>query len=785
MGGKTKQRVAGNAKPANSGRIRELLINKHGTGNILTFSALSGSPVKSQKDEAAPTETKPEIAPQESAPQNDKPALILKKVGNRDCFVRVRVPKVQDDQSSLPGDTVSPNIPSDCVEQSLSIDEKRKSAEHLEDSPAGFIEYKIEQDNQIEHSSDEYEPEASNETNIPSEAQEESYEFDSALDQLLQIQEIVCHIKHDSIKEYSEQELMQEDKLIKILTILIVHFKEELSIEDWDLVIKSIYKWIGLISKAGRTIDCSDKKNFCTKVFKFIHQLTVIAQTLRETQDAEEKFPMIQALLADWDNFNSSIVYQELVYIYFKLITTSSLNSEDLCMVEALSKILVDIDPISIVPDDNLTEYSTVELDSDFELPRNSKYCVLDESKLQGFFALCNLLKHNQRVVLVSAHIMLNKIMSQITDQMQVSLDISDNDDLDSILILPPACLMSILTSRHSMMMALLSDYKVGDVSVTVEPGTDSYSCTLSYLFVWDLVIQFTVNSDKEVGQRIIHSLKKLGLIQSLLDSVFILLPPLGERDSLNFRIESDSQDTLTRCKQQQWTLSDFLKSPLQTTIDRPINEIELIALHVYFSVALHMPVTVRKWFNNNSNKRLCNLVNEYTVKHVSRVICSLEMDTVQVKCQERANVDKLNNLVIKARPSAKEVYAIYIRDEFRMELTIKLPVNYPLGPVQIDGGKRVGVTDLKWRSWLLQLTTFLAHQNGPILDGIDLWRRNIDKRFEGVEKCMICFSILHSNYQLPKKKCQTCSKMFHNLCLYKWFESSGNSTCPLCRNTW
>lgn len=262
-----------------------------------------------------------------------------------------------------------------------------------------------------------------------------------------------------------------------------------------------------------------------------------------------------------------------------------------------------------------------------------------------------------------------------------------------------------------------------------------------------------------------------------------MLVPPLGERDSLNFKLESDENSTNNL--EQSLNLSEYLKCTLKTSVKRRINEIELTALHIYFSVALHMPVTVRKWYNNNSNKRLCNLVNEYTVKHISKVICSLEMESVQEKCQERADEDKMNNLIIKARPNAREVYAVYTRDEFRMELTIKLPVNYPLGPVQIDGGKRVGVTDLKWRGWLLRLTTFLAHQNGPILDGIDLWRKNIDNRFEGIEKCMICFSILHSNYQLPKKKCQTCSKMFHNLCLYKWFESSGNSTCPLCRNIW
>lgn len=45
-------------------------------------------------------------------------------------------------------------------------------------------------------------------------------------------------------------------------------------------------------------------------------------------------------------------------------------------------------------------------------------------------------------------------------------------------------------------------------------------------------------------------------------------------------------------------------------------------------------------------------------------------------------------------------------------------------------------------------------------------------------------FYILHgANHQLPKLACRTCKKKFHSACLYKWFSTSNNSTCPLCRN--
>lgn len=797
MGGKTQQRVAGNVKPSSSGRIRELLINTHGVGNIITFSTLSSGP--QQNPSVQPKEPKEPIKPAENpappkSPQSsssgssgvnrvanssDKTTLVVRRVGNRDYFTRIRAPKESADQDqSDQSSSKTVYYEGQSSEQTKQLTNTDPDTESCENQN----EYQVKHDTNKSNDSnaDDESPE--------SVEQNEVYNFDELLDELAEIQISSNQGNVDSLSKMSSEAIAKERELIRVLKVLIREFKEDLSIQEWDLVNGSINKWIAMILKSNLSSDKIDFI-FCVDVFNFMHQLILLAQALRKVEDLGEKSPMLQSLLDDWDNFSLSKAYHDLIILYFKLVQISNGKEEMSPVIEALANIVIHVDPKSVISDINLLGHlsAKIEFDPEFELPKNIKYCEINEANFKGFRAITGLLKNNDRVILVTTHAILRKIMSTISESFEASSVISDKDDIDNLLLAPTAALTSILTSRDSMMSALLSDYRSGDISVTMEPNTDSYACTLSYLFVWDLVIQFIFNIDKEVGHRIIHCLKKLGLIQRLLDNVFMLLPPLGERDSLKLRIESNdnNKDHVELNDQKSWSLSEFLKSPLSTTVIRPVNEIELTALHIYFSVAWHMPVTVRKWFNNNSNKRLCNLVSEYTVKHVSQVICSLEMETVQEKCQERANEDKMRNLVIKARPTAKEVYAVYTRDEFRMELTIKLPLNYPLGSVQVDGGKRVGVTDLKWRSWLLQLTTFLSHQNGPILDGIDLWRRNIDKRFEGIEKCMICFSILHSNYQLPKKKCQTCSKMFHNLCLYKWFETSGNSTCPLCRNTW
>eukprot|EP00094_Tigriopus_californicus_P008309 TCALIF_08005-PA protein Name:"Similar to LTN1 E3 ubiquitin-protein ligase listerin (Gallus gallus)" AED:0.48 eAED:0.48 QI:0/0/0.33/0.66/1/1/3/130/176 len=153
----------------------------------------------------------------------------------------------------------------------------------------------------------------------------------------------------------------------------------------------------------------------------------------------------------------------------------------------------------------------------------------------------------------------------------------------------------------------------------------------------------------------------------------------------------------------------------------------------------------------------------------------------------------------IKVRPSVREVVAVYTVDDGSIELVVILPTNFPLGPVKVESGKWVGVGSSQWRTWMLQLTNFLQvswqspdndnsnvreNQDGSILDSLNVWKKNVDKRFEGVEECYICFYVLHgTNHKLPKLACRACKKKFHSACLYKWFSTSNNSTCPLCRS--
>lgn len=60
--------------------------------------------------------------------------------------------------------------------------------------------------------------------------------------------------------------------------------------------------------------------------------------------------------------------------------------------------------------------------------------------------------------------------------------------------------------------------------------------------------------------------------------------------------------------------------------------------------------------------------------------------------------------------PTSKEVYAVYIVEECRMELVIELAHNHPLGLVKVRSGQSM-VSNNQTRQWLLQIAIFLTHQ--------------------------------------------------------------------------
>ena len=68
------------------------------------------------------------------------------------------------------------------------------------------------------------------------------------------------------------------------------------------------------------------------------------------------------------------------------------------------------------------------------------------------------------------------------------------------------------------------------------------------------------------------------------------------------------------------------------------------------------------------------------------------------------------------------------------MENVLPCPRVVTPPPLQVECTKRLGVPEKRWRRWVLQILKLLASHDGSVLDAVLLWKRNVDKEFEGVE---------------------------------------------------
>uniref|UniRef100_A0A8C1E6U2 E3 ubiquitin-protein ligase listerin n=1 Tax=Cyprinus carpio carpio TaxID=630221 RepID=A0A8C1E6U2_CYPCA len=381
---------------------------------------------------------------------------------------------------------------------------------------------------------------------------------------------------------------------------------------------------------------------------------------------------------------------------------------------------------------------------------------------------LSPLLLFKARPLQLAVYHILHKVMPLLPESDSESASAkSDDEDGEEPCLSPPAALMSILSATEELLESILGGVQVGEFAV-VQPLSMEHCCILGYLLAWKLLFTFFKASSSHLRAQYSLHLKKTRSLHKLLLHLFRLMPEIPSVPGQPAEPSSKEPKTFFT---ESLSLSPRKTEGLQF-------EVPHLACSVYYGALKDLPAMVRLWWNSQE-KRVFSTVDKFTSKYVSGVLSAQEIASVQSSTQT------FENMTVKARSATREVIATYSVDDIFIELVIQLPQNYPLGSILVESGRRVGVAVQQWRNWMLQLNTYLTHQNGSILEGLSLWKNNVDKRFEGVEDCMICFSVIHgSNYSLPKKACRTCKKKFHSACLYKWFTSSNKSTCPLCRET-
>ena len=91
-----------------------------------------------------------------------------------------------------------------------------------------------------------------------------------------------------------------------------------------------------------------------------------------------------------------------------------------------------------------------------------------------------------------------------------------------------------------------------------------------------------------------------------------------------------------------------------------------------------------------------------------------------------------------------------------QLSVLIKVPSNFPFHNVEVDANKTLGVPAKRYRRWALQIMRMLnTEEGGSILDALLLWKNNVDKEYEGVEPCPVCYAVIDpKSRKMPNLEC-------------------------------
>ncbi|KAK2523306.1 hypothetical protein Q9966_012146 [Columba livia] len=556
-----------------------------------------------------------------------------------------------------------------------------------------------------------------------------------------------------NLKETSAQLLAFNIEVMRFLPLLLKYHTTPLADNEWDFILCSMLAWLETTSENRLLYHVP-----LVQIFACVScDLASALSAFFEAAAPETTANLPENLIGEWKEFFSEGIHNLLLPLLVKVTGETKNASEGSFQNSVLTSLG---EALTYISKDQLLNH---KLPAKFVAGQKTN--LPDE--LQTLLnTLCPVLLFPARPVQISVYHMLYKLMPELPKFDDEDLK-SYGDEEEELALSPPAALMSVLATQERLLEDILECIPVGE-SAVIHPLSDEFCLVLGYLLTWKLTLTFFKAASSQL--RVLYSqyFRKTKSLNKLLYHLFRLMPENPVLSGPTSEVPNKDTKTFFTEEQHLGVKGTGVLS----------SQIPHLACSVYRTTLKDLPAMVRLWWNS-CEKRVFNIVDKFTSKYVSNVLSAQEISAVQTSTQ------LFNSMTVKARSATREVIATYSVDDIFIELIIQLPSNYPLGSITVESGKRVGVAVQQWRNWMLQLSTYLTHQNGSIMEGLSLWKNNVDKRFEGVEDCMICYSVIHSsNYSLPKKACRTCKKKFHSACLYKWFTSSNKSTCPLCRET-
>ncbi|XP_076246293.1 E3 ubiquitin-protein ligase listerin [Calliopsis andreniformis] len=539
------------------------------------------------------------------------------------------------------------------------------------------------------------------------------------------------------ISQFSWKQLTLPLTVIRLLINLVTKIPSKLTYEHWNFIFISLALWQLSVAKSRQT--ANDFKVSALSIA--VCQLYCTLQRLVNEQEQQDTAYLPSKVLNEWKNVFVADIQNRIIEIWLFYADFYSRETVVLKPIIALDCLGKSVQMFSrhVLFKNQLNVSSTVLVDLHHTVKLSLKLLQSSISSIQlGSYYL---LKHG---------------VPELVQEDQTNVEL-ENFDLNTLNIKK---IEEVLQNMQNIVNTILMDFKLCDaVSCTIQPYTDSYTYTLGYLLSWAIILDMCATAKGDLLYQYAEVLKDQ-LFPTFLNNIFRLMPVEVLQDNKNKSAKLMEVFSTEPCL-------DFGESWTEERLDH-------IVCWLYTNSLRHLPVLVRQWWSTADSK-VSAAVDKITTYYVSPILCQEEF--------LNNKLHNMENMQVKVDPKFREIVTLYQMDDTKLELNIRLSPNHPLGPVTVEPGQHAGGS-ANWRNCHMQLSIFLTHQNGSVWDGLVSWKRNLDKKFAGVEECYICFSIFHINtYQIPKLSCHTCRKKFHTACLYKWFSTSQKSTCPICRN--
>ncbi|EGO03442.1 hypothetical protein SERLA73DRAFT_101568 [Serpula lacrymans var. lacrymans S7.3] len=434
-----------------------------------------------------------------------------------------------------------------------------------------------------------------------------------------------------------------------------------------------------------------------------------------------------KALRAEWEERQLSIL------TLVKNIVTSRLDDAGISAARSLCRELA----LSVIQDD----------------PKS----LVDTNTLAE---MCHLLSDPSTVVQKTAYTLLHEAARKKTEYYVIEAAVDTEDAVTAEL---PMELLVLLQRT----LQLGDDFTQENPDDSPESLHTHHQEILGYLLSWMVAFDLFIDASMKVRSSYFNHMRSLDIISThFIPNIFDILDIFGGNKKA-FKLDV-------------WTTDEYYLDMYEP--DSALSA-RLLAAHLYYRALVTVPALIRSWVSDCTDKQLLARVIAYTSSYFSPVIIKAEL--AQVRDSEASTeLAATENLAVKVAPAASEVTASYTVDEHALELTLRMPSDWPLHRMEIRDTKPVGVSEDRWRGWVLGVQQIVWQQNGRVVDGLTLFTKNVTLHFAGQVECAICYSIISMmDGGLPQKPCKTCKNRFHAGCLYKWFKSSHSSSCPLCRS--